>query len=79
MPVINKIKSRINKIKGVSGSVIDASDKVWIHIILEKDANEEDVRKLIESKEGLHLTIESSYQVGDGILKSGRTVLKTHL
>lgn len=78
MPVINDIKSRIEEIKGVSGTVVDASDRVWIHIILESDADESTVRKSLENKDGLNLTIKSSYEVGGNVLASGRTVLKTH-
>ena len=79
MPIINQIQKRIEETQGVETTIIDASDKVWIHIILKSDASESEVKESLKSENGNRLNFECSYKIGNGFLKSGRTVLKTHI
>jgi hypothetical protein len=78
MVVIKEICERIKQIDGVEETLIDASDKVWIHIFLTPDADDEDVKERLKGTRGINLTYVSTYEVGEGVLKSGRKVLKTH-
>lgn len=77
MSVIDDICNRIENKKGVDETLVDASDRVWIHILLEQDADESSVKDSLESDRGLHLNFESTYEVGGGIMKSSKKVLKT--
>lgn len=78
MNVINGVKRRIEEIEGVNETVIDSSDKIWIHIILEEQADEEEVREKIDSMKGLGINFSSHYKIGEGILESERTVIQVH-
>lgn len=78
MVVIKEICERIKQIDGVEETLIDASDKVWIHIFLTPDADDEDVKERLKGTRGINLTYVSTYDVDNGVLKSGRKVLKTH-
>lgn len=78
MVVIKEICERIKQTDGVEETLIDASDKVWIHIFLTADADDEDVKERLKETRGINLTYVSTYEVGGGVVKSGRKVLKTH-
>lgn len=79
MAVIKDICDRIENKEGVDETLVDASDRVWIHIFLEKDADESSVLSRIRSDKGLHLNFKSTYEVGGGMMKSGTKVLKTSI
>jgi hypothetical protein len=79
MVVIRDICDRIENKEGVDETLVDASDRVWIHIFLKKDADKSSVLSRLKSDKGLHLNFESTYEVGGGMMTSGTKVLKTSI
>ena len=75
-PSINTIQRRVEEIEGVDKTIIKTGYSVWIHAILESKEDYKDVRDRIKSADIGSIKIDSSYNVGGGILKSSRKVIK---
>lgn len=73
---IKQIKRKIRSIEGIDECVIKTGYEVWIHAILEKKANSEEVQDKIQSSKVSRIDVDSSYEIGGGILSSDREVLK---
>lgn len=73
---IKKIRSKIESVEGVEATIVKTGYSVWIHAILRAGAERSEVSDGIDSIDISTIEQSSSYQVGGGILRSSREVIK---
>lgn len=73
---IKKIQDKIESVEGVEATIIKTGYSVWIHAILGSEADRSEVSDRIDSIEISTMEQLSFYQMGGGILRSSREVIK---